>query len=214
MRHKAIVFMKGSIKKVSEGNYDGINKIDNDYLQILFKAIVEVGKDYYYTINPEKASDETIEQLERIFAYELYYNWSIFQKEYNNNVLEEKKRIINGEIRKQLLDTNKYPDMVLHKGHGDIHHQEIVVEIKRKAAIKDDNVAQDIIKISQFMTKGFLSCNADPYNHGVFILTCGCIDDIKNQLLLINEKEIINPNVICVFCNGNNSLEYITIDEI
>lgn len=200
--------------KLREGQYDGIEEIRNEYLKILFKAIVEVDKQYYYTENPENASHEIIEQLERIFAYELYYHWSVIQNEFNNNALNEEKRIINGEIRKQLLDNNRYPDMVLHKGHNDIHQQEIVVEIKRKAAIKDDNVAQDLIKLSQFMTNGFLSCGASPYNIGVLILTSGSEDDIKSQLLLISNKVILNPQIYCVFCDGDNSLRYITLNEL
>ena len=100
---------------------------------------------YYYTENPQNASNEIIEQLERIFAYELYHQWSILQEDYNRRVPEDYKRIINGEIGKQLLGVNKYPDMVLHKGHGDIHNQEIVIEIKRKAELKDDNAIQDLI---------------------------------------------------------------------
>ena len=89
-----------------------------------------------------------------------------------------------------------------------------VVEIKRKAAIKDDNVAQDLIKLSQFMTKGFLSCGASPYNMGVLILTGGSEDDIKNQLKLISNKEILNPQIYCVFCDGDNSLKYVTLSEL
>ena len=206
--------MKGYIRKLCEGQYDGIEEIRNEYLKNLFKAIVDVDKQYYYTENPENASHETIEQLERIFAYELYYHWSVIQNDFNNNNMEEEKRIINGEIRKQLLDNNRYPDMVLHKGHYDIHHQEIVVEIKRKAAINNDNVAQDLIKLSQFMTNGFLSCGASPYNVGVLILTGGSEDDIKSQLTLITHKEKLNPQIYCVFCNGDNSLRYITLSEL
>lgn len=206
--------MIGYIRKFSEGQYDGIEELTNEYLKNLFKAIVDVDKQYYYTENPENPSVEIIEQLERIFAYELYYQRSVIQNEYNNNVLDEEKRIINGEIRKQLLDNNRYPDMVLHKGHGDIHHQEIVVEIKRKASIKDDNVAQDLIKLSQFMTNGFLSCGASPYNIGVLILTGGGEEDIKSQLMLISNKETLNPQIYCVFCDGDNSLRYITLSEL
>lgn len=206
--------MKGIVIKSEDNTYQGIEDISDEYLKMLFKAILKVDKQYYYTENPENASNEIIEQLERIFAYELYHQWSIFQNDYNSGVSEDHKRIINGEIRKQLLDVNKYPDMVLHKGQNDIHHQEIVVEIKRKIAIKDDNVAQDIIKLSQFMTKGFLGCGASPYRNGVLILTSGSEEDIKEQLMLIKDKKMINSNIICIFCNGDKCLRYITISEI
>ena len=205
--------MNGCIKKLSEGVYEGINNIENKYLQILFKAIVEVGEQYYYTENPESATNETIEQLERIFAYELYYQWSILQSNYNKTIPDEYKRIINGEIRKQMSGINKYPDMVLHKGQYDIHHQEIVVEIKRKVAINGDNVAQDIIKLTHFMSEGFLGCGASPFSMGVLILTNGSENDIKEQLEIIKD-ESINQNIYCVFCNGDNSLRYITLNEI
>lgn len=206
--------MKGIVIKSEDNTYQGIEDVGDEYLKMLFKAILKVDKQYYYTENPENASNEIIEQLERIFAYELYHQWSIFQNDYNRGVSEDHKRIINGEIRKQLLDVNKYPDMVLHKGQNDIHHQEIVVEIKRKIAIKDDNVAQDIIKLSQFMTKGFLGCDASPYRNGVLILTSGSEEDIKEQFMLIKDKKMINSNIICIFCNGDNCLRYITISEI
>jgi len=205
--------MKGCITKSSVGTYRGIDSIDDEHLKILFKAIIEVDQQYYYTTNPEKPSNEILEQLERIFAYELYHQWSILLNDYNKRISKDDRRIINGEIRKQLLGVNKYPDMVLHKGHNDIHHQEIVVEIKRKAAIKDDNVAQDIIKLSQFMTDGFLGCCASPYRNGVLILTSGGEEDIKDQLMLITDKKQINYDVICVFCNGDEKLSYITLSE-
>ena len=206
--------MKGCITKSPDNTYQGIENISDEHLKILFKAIIEVDWQYYYTENPENTSNEIIEQLERIFAYELYYQWSILLEDYNKGVSEDSKRIINGEIRKQLLGVTKYPDMVLHKGHNDIHHQEIVVEIKRKAAIKDDNVAQDIIKLSHFMTDGFLGCGASPYRMGVLILTSGKEEDVKEQLMLIKEKSSINLNIICVFCDGNKSLCYESLNEI
>ena len=204
--------MKGCIIKI-DNVYQGLESISDEYLKMLFKAIIEVGNQYFYTENPQSASNEVIEQLERIFAYELYHQWSLLLQGYNDHVPEDENRIINGEIGKQLLGVNKYPDMVLHKGHYDIHHQEIVVEIKRKAAIKDDNVARDIIKLSQFMTQGFLGCGASPYRMGVFILTGGGDEDIRNQLMLIKDKAIINNQVICVFCNGNHSLCYKSLNE-
>ncbi|MBR3521905.1 MAG: hypothetical protein IKN75_05180 [Prevotella sp.] len=206
--------MRGSIKKVTAGVYEGIDAIENEHLKVLFKAIIEVNKDFYSTPEPQNDSDEAIAQLERVFAYELYHQWSLILEVFNAEKQKDDRRIINGEIGKQLLGVKKYPDMVLHKGHGDIRHQEIVVEIKRKNAIKDDNVAQDIIKLSNFMTEGFLGCSASPYSEGVFILTNGNEDDIKKQLKMIDKKEHLNPNIYCIFCNGEEKLEYITVGEI
>lgn len=207
--------MKGIVVKSGENTYQGIEDISDEYLKMLFKAIIEVDKQYYYTENPQNASNEIIEQLERIFAYELYHQWSILQEDYNRRVPEDYKRIINGEIGKQLLGVNKYPDMVLHKGHGDIHNQEIVIEIKRKAGLKDDNAIQDLIKLSNFMTKGFLGCSASPYKVGVFILTNGNEEDISSQLLNITNKKYLNNNIYCIFCKGDEkSLRYVTLNEL
>lgn len=205
--------MKGIIAKCEDNTYQGLEDIIDDNLKMLFKAIIKVDKKYYHTINPVSNSNDTIDQLERIFAYELYHQWSIILDDYYQGIPEEDRLIINGEIGKHMLDLTKYPDMVLHKGHSDTQHQEIVVEIKRKVGIKGDNLAKDIIKISNFMTEGYMGCDASPYKNGVFILTNGNENDIKDQLKFIKDGDTFNPEIYCVFCEGDNSISYITLDE-
>lgn len=74
-----------------EGNT--INYLDHDIL-VLLNAISNVDKQYLsyaeYNANAEDRKDQ-IDQLERVFAYELYYQWSL---------LKDDNMVLNGEIGK------------------------------------------------------------------------------------------------------------------
>ena len=78
-----------------EGNK--INYLDHDIL-VLLNAISNVDKQYLsyaeYNANAEDRKDQ-INQLERVFAYELYYQWSL---------LKDDNMVLNGEIGKILND--------------------------------------------------------------------------------------------------------------
>ena len=132
-----------------------------EHLKDFFKSLNKVGKDYYvYDLDENKvkglnpsAQTKAIEHTERVFAYELYHQWSC--------LLKDTKWRVNAELRKnvewfyskdeeKLLfenisnstneSTNDFPDMVLHKSQKD-DAQLIVCEIKR-----DDRILSDIKK--------------------------------------------------------------------
>ncbi|MBR5653357.1 MAG: hypothetical protein IKX22_04685 [Prevotella sp.] len=210
--------MKGKIEKSFVN--DNLIEIDCIHIKNLFKAILEVRRNYFYyrtETNETIDDDDWQEQLERVFAYELYHQWSLIQMQYNDFLLKEGKRndllYINGEVGKGLEGIHKYPDMVLHGGQGDYVHQEIAVEIKRKANITSEKVIKDLEKLSDMITEGKMAFNAKPFKWGVFILTCGDVSDMKN-ILDSNSLDAIRDEVLCVFCKGDGILEYSTIDEI
>ncbi len=206
--------MKGTIQKGLV--IDNLIGIDCIHIKNLFKAILEVKSNYFYYRN-EIDNNDWQEQLERVFAYELYHQWSLIQMQYNDVLLKQGRkdelRYINGEVGKELEGIRKYPDMVLHGGQGDYVHQEIAVEIKRKANINSENVIKDLEKLSDMITEGKLAFNAKPFKWGVFILTCGDVSDMKH-ILDSNTLDAIRDDVLCVFCKGEDKLEYWTIDEI
>lgn len=207
--------MKGIITKTNDSQcYDGIDKIKNVYLQLLFKAILNVDEQYCHCQNPNKRIKGLYNHLERVFAYELYHQWSILQCAYNDEVKDDYKRIVNGEIGKKMDNVTRFPDLVLHKGHEDLHNQEIVVEIKRRKWMRKNNIISDLDKISKFMKRGFLSYGASEYKEGVFILIDGNEDDIKSQLVDIRNKISFNKRIYCVFCKGNKRLNYVTLNEL
>ena len=202
------------VRKIGNETYEGIDEIYNIHLVNLFKAILEVDtKYYYYSANYIAGDDDLQEQLERIFAYELYHQWSVIQDKYNKSVAESYKRVINGEAGKKLDGASVYPDLILHKGQDDTEHQEIAVEIKRKVGISGDNVIKDLEKLSKVITEGNLAYKAKKFNYGVFILTGGSEYDIQIQLQTFNRRQVDN-RIICVFCNGDGELSYATIGEI
>lgn len=133
------------------------------HLKVFFKSLNKVDKDYYvYDLDENKvkvhdpnAETKALEHTERVFAYELYHQWSYLLK------LKKSDWRINAELRKnvewfyskddeKLLfkntststneSSNDFPDMVLHKSQKD-DAQLIVCEIKR-----DDRILSDIKK--------------------------------------------------------------------
>ena len=133
------------------------------HLKVFFNSLKEVSKDnYVYDLDKEKvkrhdtnAQTEALRHTERVFAYELYHQWSY--------LLKPKKSgwRINAELRKNIEwfyskddetllfenastftneSSNEFPDMVLHKSQKD-DAQLIVCEIKR-----DDRIMSDIKK--------------------------------------------------------------------
>ena len=127
-----------------EGNT--INYLDHDIL-VLLNAISNVDKQYLsyaeYNANAEDRKDQ-INQLERVFAYELYYQWSL---------LKDDNMVLNGEIGKLWNDKYWYPDLVLHGGQGDPENNRVVVEIKRECMVKGNYkvILEDFKKLSSFL---------------------------------------------------------------
>lgn len=202
------------VSKKADGSYVGMSDIYDSHLKNLLRAILEVKREYfYYATNNVAGDSELQEQLERIFAYELYHQWSIIQKEKNDNSSDQDKRIINGEGGKKLDGVQIYPDLILHKGQKDMEHQEIAVEIKRKVGLQGDNLIRDLIKLSKLITYGKLAYNAKEFKYGVFILTGGVKEDIIS-LLTTNQAKDVDDRIICIFCNGDNQLSFATMGEI
>lgn len=142
------------------------------HLKVFFKSINKVDKDYYvYDLDENKvkghnpnAQTNAIEHTERVFAYELYHQWSCF--------LKDTDWIINAELRKNVEwfysnndeallfkntppstneSSNDFPDMVLHKSQKD-DAQLIVCEIKREDRIVSD-IKKDLNRIYLFTIK-------------------------------------------------------------
>ena len=212
--------MEGTIKKEAAGTYEGLVDFCNDntdkYIHLinLFKAILEVEDKYYsYSTKHLNGSDAMQEHLERVFAYELYHQWSILIRDFNNSHNDEDKRVINGEVGKKLDGYSVCPDMILHKGQEDTQHQEIAVEIKRKISLSEDNFLNDMEKLSDMLTDGKLSFGASPFKFSVFILTGG---EESNITSLLNKEKAasINNNIICIFCHKKGELDYKSMDEI
>lgn len=162
-----------------EGNT--INYLDYDIL-VLLNAISNVDKQYLsyaeYNANAEDRKDQ-IDQLERVFAYELYYQWSL---------LKDDNMVLNGEIGKILNDKYWYPDMVLHGGQGDPENNRVVVEIKRECMVKGNYkvILEDFKKLSSFLKSEEKSsqddCKFRNYKNAVFILLKGKIEKISDML--------------------------------
>ncbi len=205
--------MKGNLRKVN-GNILGLEMIQDIHLENLFKAILNIRDNYYkYSLEQIAGNEDYQEQLERVFAYELYHQWSIIQDNYNKVISKEDCRVINGEAGKKLNGCHIYPDMLLHGGQDDTENQEIAIEIKRKVGINKDNVIEDLKKLTRLLSAEGLAFGAKAFKRCVFILTGGNENDIK-ELLKNNPNIVLDENIICVFCSHYGELDYETLKEI
>lgn len=205
--------MKGHLKK-ENGKTLGLETINDVHLENLFRAILNIRDEYYkYSLEQLEGSDEYQEQLERVFAYELYHQWSIIQENYNKSVSKEHCRVINGEAGKKLNGCHIYPDMLLHGGQEDIENQEIAIEIKRKVGINKHNVIEDLTKLTRLLSADGLAYGAKAFKKCVFILSGGNESDLKD-LLANNSNISIDDNIVCVFCSHHGELDYVSIKKI
>ena len=77
------MFMSGTIKVV-DGDYKGLEAFENVHIKNFLKAVLEVDNTYYYySYSYQNGPSQMQEHLERVFAYELYHQWSILISEYN-----------------------------------------------------------------------------------------------------------------------------------
>ena len=78
-------------------------------LRELIKALLNIQEKYftYARDNHNAQSDDDLEQRERVFAYELYHQWSKTNR--------SKRLVLNGEIGKHLNDKYMYPEEI--SGH-------------------------------------------------------------------------------------------------
>lgn len=223
------------------GTYSKGSQISNlfaskDYepLKSLFDSILNIDSSFlHYIRNGHGAKQDCIiEHVERVFAYELYKQWS------DNNYVKEKGLKVNSEISKQFYSNpeNKkvklcYPDMVLHGGQETVENL-IVCEIKRFENLKTHRKAQtkDLNSLGYFLNSqlrvkdNIVEWKA--YKYGVYILI-GYEGDLVDQdkSIMILKKHIFQPKfdvsnehqkrIICLAYNGDcENLYYATLDEL
>lgn len=203
-------------------------------IESLFDSILEIDTSFLHFIKNGYGAkqDHIIEHVERVFAYELYKQWS------NNCYVKENGLRVNAEISKQFYSKpeNKkvklcYPDMVLHGGQ-ETSINLIVCEIKRLENLKTHRKAQtkDLNSLGYFLDSRLkVKDNIvewKPYKYGVYILIgndCDLSDQDKSIKIL--KKHIYLPKfdvsneqqnkIICLAYNGDcKNLYYATLDEL
>ena len=164
------------------GDVRKLSRIDDGYdnLQALFESVLKV-KSLYYSFEGKNKS-----RLERIFAYELYHQWSIVIKDkYPEDNFGNREYLINAETGKniQCFDKNKsgnkYPDMVLHKSMDKPTGQGIVCEFKRIDNFRIDSLKNDLVKLEEFV------CGAEndyKFGYGFFLLINGTITSLLKKI--------------------------------
>jgi hypothetical protein len=207
---------------------------DSGAIESLFNSILKIDYSFlHYLKNGVGAKqDRIIEYVERVFAYELYKQWS------DNTFVKENKLKVNAEISKQFYSTPEskkvklcYPDMILHSGQETAENL-IVCEIKRFENIKLHRKAQtkDLNRLGYFLnSKLKVKDNIvewKAYKYGVFILIgneCDLADQDKSITVL--KDNIYQPKfdvplehqnkIICLAYNGDcQNLYYATLDEL
>ena len=134
------------------------------YIKDIKKAISAV-KEPYCKWEDWYNGDYTM--LEHVFCYEFYHQ---FRKLMGKPKNRSKYRTLyfHGEITKYLDSKTKEPDFVLHSGQDNFINQAVVIEVKTKVRIeqnqKDCNMDIDIKKLLSLMKKDGLA-----FKYGVFI---------------------------------------------
>lgn len=186
----------------------------NKDLLLLLQAIANVDKRYLsYADTNANADDreDQIIQLERVFAYELYHQWS---------QLKDDCMVLNGEVDKLWNTETWYPDMVLHGGQDDPDNNKIVVEIKRECMVKGkpNAILDDLEKLSRFLEtveKDNQHKKFRNYEYAVFILLKGELDEITNSLKEQNASgRLLNDNVICMSYNENREIRIACLADL
>ena len=164
--------MKGNLRRLDE-----IDDSDKNLLH-LFKAILNVDCNYV------DSGTQFSKRLERVFAYELYHQWSMIIEKQNKKNYND-KYLINGETSKNMShfsldgkEDNLIPDMILHKSIDEPRGQAIVCEIKRKGNFENNGFKKDIQKLIRFVGE---KQNEYTFGFGVFVL-------VGDQLKAIIEK--------------------------
>ena len=169
----------------------------------LFKSILSVERKY--VLLTDKKTKAIQVHLERVFAYELYRQWS------NRIQITNPNLVINGEPEKSpklfsklFCKTHMYPDLVMHHGQGDEDFQGVVCEIKT-SKVNSFNFKEDIEKLCCFV------CGRKSkyrFDFGVFVLVgCGIsrildiMDEIDGHTFKAKVKSR-TKRIICVAYDG------------
>ncbi|MBR5730034.1 MAG: hypothetical protein IKX61_07525 [Prevotella sp.] len=205
--------MRKKLQNDSLSNDSGI-VLSHDML-VLLQAIISVDKEYLSYASTNANADnrvDVINQLERVFAYELYHQWSL---------LKHEGLVLNGEIGKIWNNEDWYPDMVLHGGQADPDNNKIVVEIKRECMVRNNKKAiiDDLKKLSGFLVpvdKNTQDKKFRNYNDAVFILLKGELSEIS---VALKDKELmsgleLNDNIMCVTYNEKKELRISRLLEL
>lgn len=187
--------------------FDGNKNLvfDHDVL-VLVNAISKVDKQYLSYANTNANADERddqINQLERVFAYELYFQWSL---------LKDANLVLNGEIGKIWNTEYCYPDLVLHGGQDDPENNRVVVEIKRECMVdgKPEAILKDLQKLSCFLKseeKNSQNYKYRNYKNAVFILLKGQLKEISDALKTKDASQLeLNNNILCITYNEKKEL--------
>ena len=210
-------FSNGNLVEGFEGD-----ELVGKYLCSLFESITSVDSRYIHYNGSDNNEDR--EHVERVFAYELYHQWS------NHSLISQNKDIvINSEIPKHLISGTRnsnislmYPDMVLHHGQNEYEGNMIICEIKREeyAQNRHNKMMCDFEKMKIYLSNESKIKDIDdrwePFHLGVFILTVSRYSNLELSVSLINKilgdknkavlkvyPEDISKRIICVVYDGS-----------
>jgi hypothetical protein len=207
---------------------------DNEPIKSLFDSILRIDSSFLHYVKDGFGAKQNciIEHVERVFAYELYKQWS------ENTFVKRNGLKVNAEISKQFYSTPEskkvklcYPDMILHSGQ-EANKNLMVCEIKRFENIKMHRKAQtkDLNSLGYFLDPrlkvkdNIVEWKA--YKYGVYILVGNECDIVnQNKSIMVLKEHIYQPKfdvprehqnkILCLAYNGDcQNLYYATLDEL
>ncbi|MCH5310700.1 MAG: hypothetical protein J1E57_01880 [Prevotella sp.] len=167
------------------------NNLDWHYIQGLSKAVEAVREEYIY----EKKERY---HIERVFAYELYYNWKTILSEESEN---PEKLLLNGELTKHYYNEKYgFPDMVLHGDYTKNDKQFIICEIKSsRNSIEYDKLIKDLKSLAFGIKELHYHC-------GVFVYLGVDIDPMLDKLRCILQskelRQIVENKILFIGIDG------------
>lgn len=170
----------------------------DEYERLFLHSIGKVRKDFVAYNN--------IYHVERVFAYELYYNIRNKLNRHNPNGL-----LLNGEITKYFELNKKWrsPDLVLHGGYDPITigngSQHIICEIKSS---RNEVKVKEFKKDIRSLAEGIHNLN---YHYGVFILlgTQEKLKELIKKSKVRKPKEIKKILTVCVSHTGTPEYDWL-----
>lgn len=209
-------------------------------MSILFYSICQIKEsDIWYKITENDCKNNHVQHLERTICSELYRIWKNTLLELDCNDYS-----LNSEVRKSMNwyddsfrnidNTNKYPDFVLHKGQGNKiqGNQLFACEVKTNSLIKN-GVENDLKKFlvlmnnSRFQNAPFAYCvhiqieaknmkfqnNQFKRYEELEKLSLNDESSDCSHILLYLDKPIID-RIICVLISDNKSISIKTLNQL